>query len=379
MKKLLIVVMLGALLLTACGKKEAESKDLNEALNELASAASEEGDIEGESDAETENTVKDEESGNSDDYVDGVIKAQALPMTFTVRKYSDGRLGAALNSIDEGIKDVVIPSEIYYDGEASNCEVDGLAPEGVYEINNIAWSNGRADGVESIEIPGTISTMQNMLFENNTSLKKVVITEGMYRLGAGTFRGCSNLQEVVLPNTLVEISEQTFMYCTSLQSITIPGSVEEILEGAFQECTSLKEVIMEEGVKRTGNSAFMGCSALESITFPEGFEKVGDWSFSDCVSLKAINLSSTVAYIEQSAFNNTAIEVFDTTPVTGHIRVDYALTSCPNLREVILTADTYCVKGFTSGSENLQRIYYPGTEMNDAYLLTGTSLSAIEH
>ena len=56
-------------------------------------------------------------------------------------------------------------------------------------------------------------------------LKKVVISEGVEKIGAYAFYGLNELEEVVLPNTLSSIESYAFLNCDSLLKIAIPASV----------------------------------------------------------------------------------------------------------------------------------------------------------
>ena len=62
-------------------------------------------------------------------------------------------------------------------------------------------------------------------FTSVKQLKKVVISEGVEKIGAYAFYGLNELEEVVLPNTLSSIESYAFLNCDSLLKIAIPASV----------------------------------------------------------------------------------------------------------------------------------------------------------
>ena len=70
-------------------------------------------------------------------------------------------------------------------------------------IRNDAWFSG-CISLESFDFP---------------NLKKI---ENSY---TGVFQGCTSLKSVILPQGLASIGEKAFMDCTSLESITIPASI----------------------------------------------------------------------------------------------------------------------------------------------------------
>ena len=49
-----------------------------------------------------------------------------------------------------------------------------------------------------------------------------------------------------IPNTVTTLEDHAFYNCTSLESIVIPSSVESIGNNAFANCKSLKKVTLPE-------------------------------------------------------------------------------------------------------------------------------------
>ena len=74
------------------------------------------------------------------------------------------------------------------------------------------------------------------------NIKKIVIGEGMTRIGKKAFSDCSALKEVICPETLTEIDSNAFLRCTSLESILVGSGLTYLGGGAFSGCTSLKTV-----------------------------------------------------------------------------------------------------------------------------------------
>lgn len=91
---------------------------------------------------------------------------------------------------------------------------------------------------------------------NKTDIQEVRVPEGIRKIEAWAFRGCSSLKKVSLPHTL-----------------------EEIEGGAFCDCTSLTEIELPEGLKIIGNIMFEGCKALASVKMPSTVEKIGEGIF----------------------------------------------------------------------------------------------------
>lgn len=78
-----------------------------------------------------------------------------------------------------------------------------------------------------------------------TSIKKVVIGNGITYIGNAAFFNCTSLKNVAIADTVTSIGDSAFAYCSSLESVKIPNSVTKIVMYAFQDCTSLESVTFE--------------------------------------------------------------------------------------------------------------------------------------
>ena len=68
----------------------------------------------------------------------------------------------------------------------------------------------------------------------------------------GAFQDCTSLETVTLPGTISSIGNRAFMGCTNLKSINIPSGVSELGEEAFRDCTSLVSVDMPSVISSAG-------------------------------------------------------------------------------------------------------------------------------
>ncbi len=154
--------------------------------------------------------------------------------------------------------------------------------------------------------------MPNYYFGDNapwndyrSSIKDVVMREGVTSVGAGNFRGCDNLVSITIPNSVTSIGYEAFYGCSSLASITIPEGVTSIGDyRTFFGCSSLTTITIPNGVTETGNSTFTNCTNLVSITIPQSITKIGEFAFSSCSSLTSITIPENVTNIGKSAFDN---------------------------------------------------------------------------
>ena len=97
------------------------------------------------------------------------------------------------------------------------------------------------DGVKVISV-GLSKEIQNLSYyepvcDNNTTMTKLIIPEGVKYVGGSAFTRCSALKEIVFPSTLEGIEQSAFYHCTSLTSITLPENLKRIEKLAFAECS----------------------------------------------------------------------------------------------------------------------------------------------
>ncbi len=140
--------------------------------------------------------------------------------------------------------------------------------------------------------------------EENTTIKKVVVEEGVAVLYDRTFRRYYALETVELPSTLTTIGAAgsgVFQSCTNLKSIVIPESVTVLGKGSFQECSSLESINIPAGVTRIESDA-LRATGLKSVEFHAGVTYFGAQAFRDCKQLKEVTIKAPEFTVEANAF-----------------------------------------------------------------------------
>lgn len=100
---------------------------------------------------------------------------------------------------------------------------------------------------------------------------------------------------------VVGIHRYTFLQCDGLTSVTLPGTLKGIGEVAFYGCDALSSVAVP------GSMTLAGFSSNNGAVVPCG-AGIEQWTFGNCPQLSGnFTIPNGVAYIEESAFRNTAI------------------------------------------------------------------------
>lgn len=133
---------------------------------------------------------------------------------------------------------VVIPAEI----------------ENIKDIR-IYYFNTPETEVTDLRIPGTATIYPNA-FSYNTSLKTVVIDDGVTKIPQNLFEGCEKLSTVVLPNSVDEIENYAFSEATSLKEIKIPNKVTKLCNSVFR-CITDARIELGDNISEIDMQAFL--------------------------------------------------------------------------------------------------------------------------
>ena len=118
------------------------------------------------------------------------------------------------------------------------------------------------------------------LFQNNSSLTKIVIPASVTSINQYAFTNCSNLAEVTFAanSRVTQIGPYTFNN-TRLNAFEVPASVTEIGDNAFNT-SRLGTLTFEAGsqLRTIGGGAFGG-NNLTSVTLPESVVSLGSKAF----------------------------------------------------------------------------------------------------
>ena len=131
--------------------------------------------------------------------------------------------------------------------------------------SNIKWTLDD-QGVLTLEGTGEIEfdSFKQVPWKS-LSFTKLVIGDGITKIGQQVFKGCKGMTSVTIPSSVTSIEDCAFWECTGLTSVTIPSSVTSIAECTFQDCTGLTSVTIPSSVTSIETGAFGNCTGLTKI------------------------------------------------------------------------------------------------------------------
>jgi len=164
------------------------------------------------------------------------------------------------------------------------------------------WYDSRTS-IKSVVIKDGVTTLGNYAFYECVALTSITFPKsGLVSIGDEAIRDCTALKSLTLPEGLETIGLIAIAYNPNLERVYIPDSVTRIRNMAFAQCTALKEIDYPASVTEVEGYIFSGCTAVERISLPDGITKIGLGAFEVCEKLTTINIPDTVTYIRSSAF-----------------------------------------------------------------------------
>eukprot|EP00980_Cylindrotheca_fusiformis_P023705 scaffold10821_cov68-Cylindrotheca_fusiformis.AAC.1 len=92
---------------------------------------------------------------------------------------------------------------------------------------------------EEVGIPSNVRDVDECAFFGYKLLARLVLKEGLERIGVAAFHSCESLTEVRIPSTVRVIDDDAFQSCSSLAKLILNEGLERIGSGSFCHCDSL--------------------------------------------------------------------------------------------------------------------------------------------
>lgn len=160
------------------------------------------------------------------------------------------------------------------------------------------WYNKR-DSITKIVVQDGVNKIGNHSFQYLENVTEVVLPDGIECIGVYAFNNCTALKKINIPDGLEILGMWAFGYCSSLESISINGNYLSMGHSAFYNCKSLTSVILN-GITQIPSEAFRSADSLTEIEIPEGVTKIGSFAFSSLV--EKVTLPSTLTNLGNQTF-----------------------------------------------------------------------------
>ena len=221
------------------------------------------------------------------------------------------------------------------------------------------WLSKYSGSDVSLEIPAEVEGYPLVRIDDNavysSSLRELVIPEGVKSMGNNAVDYAPYLREVTLPSTLEKISPEPIRSAEKLERITVngkspavcdkdgvlfsadgktlikypenrgvwyvvPSGTEKIDFRAFYN-TEIYGIEFPETLKNIENYAFEGCVSLRSLVFPDSLERIGAGAFSggllqflndqEAKIIGKIRIGANIVNIGPNAFSGYPVERFE--------------------------------------------------------------------
>lgn len=217
-------------------------------------------------------------------------------------------------------------------------------------------------------------------YDDYKKITKVVVEEGVTRIGNHAFEGCEVISSFLCPDSVTAIGSYAFAGCPGLTEITINPNVKEIGEQAFSGCVNLKKAAMKKMPDIMGGNLFADCSALCEVELPDDCTELSDYMFDGCTALGdgfrfPGELKKIGAYTFFRCSGFTEVTVPDSVREIG----EGAFAGCRNLKRVDLPFAGGSAEAEEASAETLfgyifgKKSYSGGTAVKQYYSESGSA------
>mgnify|MGYP004531785435 FL=1 len=218
-----------------------------------------------------------------------------------------------------------------------------ILPEGLKTIHNCAFAMCKA--LNKLNVPSTVTTLGGWILEG-TPLTSFTIPDGLTSLYQSTFFD-SDIVEIRIPTTVKEIPGWCFQLCENLERIYLHDGITSIGQGAFSSCPSLDHITIPKGVTVLSKDLFASCHGLREVYLHDGITAMDEGVFYCCTSLTYCTfpdygqniLPDGLTEIGKNCFYNTALKQINMSRTQIKDIPDWAFYTCENLKEVAFPYD----------------------------------------
>lgn len=279
----------------------------------------------------------------------------------------DARDLAAIQQLPSGIKEL----------DLSGVTIDGLMLSTREYFGRTLFKEGEIpaytffkSSLETLILPASVSDIGEGAFAAS-SIKSIVIPEGVTRLDNYAFYGCPDLQSVSLPASLQEIGKGTFGNCLALKSLDLSGTkVTEIPEKAFAGALQLETLKLPSALAKVGREAFSHTKISElNLTAVKEYEP---FALSGMTFLENLSIDPSAKIPAGLLMDNVSLTSLQGSP---NDIPDYFAANCTSLDAQISMAGAETVGRYAFANNPSELLILPrGLVSLDRGVISGMSL-----
>jgi len=270
----------------------------------------------------------------------GLVTAQKEGFaSVSVKVMMDGKSTYYSENVSVEVKDPYVKtgaSLTHYYGLGGLVEV----PEDLRltEIGNFAFANFDYVAKTPEELAFDDAEATKQWFIGDGTITKVILPEGVEKIGAYAFANLTALEEIVLPSSLEAIEYGAFYNCTSLKKITFSdeNNLKIISQNAFENC-ALEGTIDLSSICVISDYAFAGNQKLEGVKTGDALISIGNYAFAGCKKLSDITI--TADKVKYGTYAFTGCESIKEFEVNAAVLPEGMFYECDNLEKVIIGKD----------------------------------------
>lgn len=212
-----------------------------------------------------------------------------MPMAGMAQSFESG--GLYYDVVGEGEVEVVAPPK------DSGATYEGVVciPERVehgdatYAVVRIGDSAFKDTDVTDVQIPNTVSSLGNGVFDSALRLANVTLPMGITSVPAAMFEKTA-IKAVAIPDGVTLVGEGAFQTCESLESVFLPSTLQKIEAYGFNGCQQLREIycLAATPPEATGWAIFLGLTGIDLLVPEESMDEYGEatpWSDSETFTI----------------------------------------------------------------------------------------------
>ena len=189
----------------------------------------------------------------------------------------------------------------------------------VYNSSATTLTISAIGGTGTMNSYSTKSSNRAPWYSYRTSIKNIIIENGVTSIGAYAFYSCTNLKTITIPDSVGSIAATAFASCNYIGScgtgcvwIYNPSDTTLTIKGGgimnsyssangsrapwYTYSNSITDVFIEDGVMSISAYAFYNCTALTNINIPDSITSVASTAFKGCTNVGVCGTNSIWTY-----------------------------------------------------------------------------------